>query len=103
MLVVWTVVVWVSRFRNVLADDDLSAAGTTWRIVVVVVFVALAGWVLIDGRRLVFLVVWTVGFWLVRGIGIIIDDHDLGFTLVHTVLMVLSIGIAAWAWLARDR
>jgi hypothetical protein len=43
------------------------------------------------------LIIWTVGFWLVRGIGIMVDDHTLGFTVVHTVLMVISIGLAVIA------
>ena len=43
----------------------------------------------------------SVGFWFVRGVGIIADDHTLGFTVVHTVLMVVSIGLAGWAWVVR--
>ena len=44
---------------------------------------------------------WTGGYWLVRGTQIILADHSLGFTLVHTVLMVVSIGLAGWAWVRR--
>lgn len=43
---------------------------------------------------------WTVLAWTVRGVGILLDpNHDVGFKLVHTVLMIGSLvvaGIAAW-------
>jgi hypothetical protein len=108
----WTVFLWASRIRNVLIADELSAGGQTWRIVVALVFLVLGGavlWAWHDRRdepvrskwALGTLCVWTVGFWIVRGGGIIVDDHTLGFTLIHTVLMILSIGLAGWAWPRR--
>lgn len=101
-LVVWTVLLWLSRLRNVVRDDDLGAGGTTWRVVVVVVFVGSALFAA-SGRFVTWLVVWTVGFWVVRGGGILIDDHDLAFTVVHTALMVVSIALAMWVWHTRGR
>lgn len=101
-LVAWTVFLWLSRLRNVLGNDDLTAGGTTWRIAVVVVFVVLAI-VAFTGRLVTVLVVGTVGFWVVRGGGILLDDHDAGFTLVRTALMAVSIGLAMWVWRTRDR
>ena len=109
ILVAWTAFVWISRLRNVLGNDDLSSAAELWRIAVVVVFVALAGGALWAWRSrddepgrsrwpLRVLCVWTVGFWTVRGVGIVLDDHTVGFTVVHTVLMAISIGLAVWAW-----
>jgi hypothetical protein len=44
----------------------------------------------------------SVGYWLVRGTGILVADHDVGFKVVHTVLMVISIVLAMWAWRRRD-
>lgn len=105
--VVWTVLVWTSRIRNVLADDDLSTGGRTWRLAAAIAFVLLGVATAIEWRRgrlgpvLPVLVGWTVVWWSVRGIGIIVDDHDLGFTVVHTVLMIVSIGLAMWAWTRR--
>lgn len=106
----WTVLVWTSRVRNVLADDDLSTGGTVWRLGAAVLFVVLAGAVVVTRRAaparaaavLGTLVVWTVGWWTVRGIGIIVDDHELGFTVIHTLLMAVSIGLAMWAWARRN-
>lgn len=69
------------------------------RVAVVVIFVALAVAVFLARRHRSFgqlalvLVVWTVGYWLVRGGGILIGDYDAGFKAVHTVLMVVSIGL----------
>ena len=105
VLVGWTIFLWLSRLRNVLRDDDLSGAGIAWRVAVVVVFVALAIAVVVAMRTgrpplretVTALVGWTIAFWLVRGTGILLDDHDTSFTVVHTVLMVVSIGVAVWA------
>ena len=102
VLVGWTCFLWVSRLRNVVGNDELSDAGVAWRVGVVVVFVALAA-LAVAGRAVPVLVWWTVGFWVVRGGGIILDDHDLGFTVVHTVLMAVSIGVAMWVWVTRSR
>lgn len=109
-LVVWTTLVWLSRLRNVWADDDLTTAGQAVRTVVAAVFLAFAltlayrlrarrGAPLGPGDRALItaFVVWTVGFWLVRGIGIIVDDHPVGFTVIHTALMIASIAIAGLA------
>ena len=108
-LVAWTLFVWVTRTRNILGDDELSTAAAAWRLAVSVLFVALAAGVVVarrtgqpdPGAALAVFVVWTIGYWLVRGVQIIAADHDLGFTAVHTVLMVVSIALAAWAWSER--
>ena len=48
------------------------------------------------------LVWWTIGYWLVRGGGIVLDaNHDASFKVVHSVLMVISIGTAMWVWRAQ--
>ncbi len=102
VLVSVTVVVWIGRIRNVLGDEDLDGTGVAWRLVVAFVFLGLAAGIVVWSsrrRRLVgVLCVWTVGFWLVRSIGMLVDDHDLGFKVVHTVLAIGSIAVAAWAW-----
>ena len=107
--IAWTLLVWTSRIRNVLADDDLSTAGRAWRVGAAVLFVVLGAAYAVAWRRssprvdtlLAVLVAWTIGWWSIRGIGILLDDHDVGFKVVHTVLMVISIGLAMWAWRVR--
>lgn len=111
LLIGWTVLVWTSRTRNVVGDEDLTTAGRTWRIGAAVLFVVLALVYAVALRRaspwgrsaLAVLVIWTVGWWSIRGIGILLDDHGVGFKVIHTLLMVVSIGLAMWAWRARER
>ena len=98
----WTLFLWTSRLRNVLGNDELSAWGTTWRIGVVVVFVVLA-LLAATGRLVDLFVGWTIGYWVVRGGGILIGDYSAGFKAIHTALMAVSIGLAMWVWRARNR
>lgn len=106
VLIAWTLFLWVSRTRNVVSNEELSTWGITWRLGVVVVFVVLALLALRRSTRDPFLPVlvwWTIGYWLIRGGGILLDDHDAAFKVVHTVLMVVSIGGAMWVWQTRTR
>lgn len=110
VLVVWTVFLWLSRTRNVLANNELSSSGRAVRLAIVVVFVALALAVVVGRTRSWFgvavgvLCAWTGGYWLVRGGGILLGDYTAGFKAVHTVLMAISIGLAALVWWkSRDR
>ncbi len=101
-LIAWTIFLWLSRLRNVLVNDELTSGGRAIRIGVVVLFVVLAGAAVYGYRRaqpvLVWvLAVWTVGYWLVRGIGILVGDYSVGFKMVHTVLMVVSLTLAGLA------
>lgn len=104
ILVVWTFFLWISRLRNVLGNDELSAGGRFVRVLVVVVFVAMAAAVVTARRHRLFgllasvLVSWTLVYWLVRGGGILLGDYDAAFKAVHTVLMVVSVGLAALAF-----
>ncbi len=43
------------------------------------------------------LAVWTIAVWAVRTPMILVHDHPAGFKVVHTVLAVVSIGLAVWA------
>lgn len=103
VLIGWTVFLWLSRLRNVLNNDDLSSTGVAVRVGEVVVFLVLAA-VAVMGRRrqqqapqIVF-VVWTIGYWLVQGTGILIDgQRSIGFKAVHTVLMVVSVVLSVLA------
>jgi len=108
----WTFLVWVGRIRNIVEDESLSSGGQAWRLGAAGVFVVLAVVVFV-ARRIRFrwappllgaLVAWTTGWWAIRGIGIILDgNHAVGFKIVHSLLMLGSIGLAMWAWTSRDR
>lgn len=42
-------------------------------------------------------------YWAVRATAIALRDHSVGFVVVHTVLAIVSIGLAAWVVLDRRR
>jgi hypothetical protein len=106
-LVAWTFLVWTTRVANVWRDADLDTGERWGRMLLALSFTVLA---IAAGvalwRRLAqatvvavgALAAWTVAVWVVRGIGILAADHDLGFKVVHTVLAVMSIALAVLAW-----
>lgn len=112
VLSVWTVVVWTTRIRNIWTDESLSTAAQVGRTALAVVFtvfaaVTIGAW--IKGRRdggsvipctrlwIRAFAVWTVGVWAVRAVQIGLADHGTAFKVVHTVLAVVSVGLALWA------
>ena len=106
VLVAVTVVVWAVRVVNVFDDDSLSGSARLWRLLIAGCFLAFAGLavVVLSGRwaghrlgstRLVAMFcLWTMVFWAVRSIGILLGDYDTEFTLVHVLLAVVSVGVA---------
>jgi uncharacterized membrane protein YsdA (DUF1294 family) len=110
----WTVFVWgIVRVRNILGDDQLSAASQTWALVLsatlwlpAVVLGAVLAASVVRHRPLpsaartgvAVLGVWTTVIWLIRGYDIAIaSDHETGFIVVHLVLAVISVGLAVLA------
>jgi hypothetical protein len=79
----WTVFVWAGRIRNggslLLALSFLVLAGVAlWR----------------RGRWVTALAAYTVLVWAIRTPVILVHDHPAGFKAVHTVLAVVSVGLA---------
>jgi hypothetical protein len=106
-LVAWTFLVWTTRIANIWRDADLDTGERWGRTLLALSFTLLAIAVAVAlGRRLGRTAVvavgalsaWTVTVWVVRGIGILAADHDLGFKVVHTVLALVSIVLAVLAW-----
>lgn len=104
-LLTWTFLVWISRVRNVLTDQDLEVAGVAWRLGAAGIFLGLAAAVLgqlISGhqgtQQLKWLATWSIGFWLVRGAGILIDSNwSFEFKAVHSALMIVTFAMVALA------
>ena len=106
VLVAVTVVVWVVRVVNVFGDDSLSGSARLWRLLIAGCFLSFAGLAVavLSGRwaghrlgstRLVAMFcLWTMVFWAVRSIGILLGDYDTEFTLVHVLLALVSVGVA---------
>ncbi|MEY2461406.1 MAG: hypothetical protein QOG30_3236, partial [Acidimicrobiaceae bacterium] len=47
------------------------------------------------GRWITALVVWTIAVWAIRTPQILVADHPVAFKVVHTVLALVSIALAA--------
>jgi hypothetical protein len=92
----WSLFVWGGRIRNAVGAGD--GAGP---VLLALTFVILAVAVLATrGRRPVVLALagWTTAVWVVRAVDIVaLSDHPGPFKVVHTVLAVVSIALAAWA------
>ncbi|MEC8827862.1 MAG: hypothetical protein VX832_03550 [Actinomycetota bacterium] len=109
-LLTWTFVVWISRTRNVLTNQDLVFIGVAWRLGAAGIFLALAAAVsgqLISGHQgvqpLKWLATWSIGFWLIRGTGILIDSNwSFEFKAVHSALMIITFAMVALA-ISRPR
>ncbi len=114
-LVLWTLLVWVGRLRNVMADEALDAEGRWLRLALAVSFVLPALLIAFGiiavlrqtnaqsavtsavGLLAVGLSVWTICVWVVRGLDIVLDgSYDAGFRLIHSILAVVSIALAGW-------
>lgn len=101
----WSTVIWLSRLRNIVADDDLSGGAKVAWMVPAVVFgigglVVLAAWW--QGRPsllrpVVAVIVATVLYWPVRAVAILLGGESTAFRVVHTVLAVVSVALAVAA------
>jgi hypothetical protein len=104
-LVAWTFLVWTTRIRNIVGDDELTGGERSGRLALALSFtmlgavVAWAWWRRAAWLRPAVLVLagWTIGVWSTRMVGIAAGDHDAAFIAVHAVLGVLSVGLAAVA------
>lgn len=97
----WTVFVWGSRIRNILADDGGAGA------LVVAVGLTLLG-LAVAAQAATGRVPWavpaaaaaTTAVWAVRAPLVLLHDRSVAFELVHLVLAVVSVALAVAAWRA---
>jgi hypothetical protein len=99
-LAAWTVFIWGTRIRNITRDG-----GSALALVLAVGMVVLAGVVVVSVWRsgrptwaVPALALATIATWVVRLPLILLADHAAGFKVVHAVLGVASIALAALAW-----
>lgn len=106
-LVGWTFFVWTTRIANIWRDGALDTGEKVGRTGLALSFTLLAIAVVVTlWRRLPqaslvavgALAGWSVAVWVVRDVRILFADHEMGFKVVHTVLAVVSIVLAALAW-----
>jgi hypothetical protein len=104
-LAAWTLFVWLTRVRNAVSDGDLGFGERALSLLLAASFVVLACFVLQAatrrrerlGRTVLVLAAWTTLVWIVRGMSIATGDHSIGFVIVHLLLGVISIALAALA------
>lgn len=109
----WTLFVWTTRIRNIWTDQDLETAAQIGRTALALAFtlfavVSIAGWWherrglpwTFARRWIAAFAVFTTAVWIVRAVQIALADHGAAFIAVHTVLAVISVSLAAWAWRA---
>jgi hypothetical protein len=106
-LVAWTLFVWTTRIANIWRDEALDGGEKVGRTGLALSFTLLALavvvtlWRRVERASLVAvggLAAWSVVVWVVRDARILVADHEVGFKVVHTVLAVVSIALAALAW-----
>jgi hypothetical protein len=98
-LAAWTVSVWGTRIRNIARDG-----GSRLSLVVALALVVLAVGVAVSLVRageprwaVPALAAATVATWAVRTPQILLGDHSAAFRVVHTVLALVSVGLAVVA------
>jgi hypothetical protein len=110
-LVGWTLFTWLNRIRNVAADASLGGWSRTWSLAVAVGFSAaglvlgmlVVAWLAGDAepvpppvrRFALILAAVGAGWWGVRGVQIVLADHGLGFTVVHSILAVVTVALGS--------
>ena len=110
-LVIWSLYVWSTRISNAAGDAALSTGSKAFSIGLSLTFVAfaLAGVVVLvrswsrprtgaECNVLRSFAIWTVVVWAVRVPMILLADHVVGFKVVHAMLGLISIALAALVW-----
>jgi hypothetical protein len=98
----WTVFLWVTRIKNAIGDDDITRGGRAVALVTSAVFllaavaVVAADWRGAPGavRLAGAFAAVSIVYWVVRAVTIVVRDHPLGFTVVHTALALVTIGLS---------
>jgi hypothetical protein len=107
----WTVFLWITRIKNALGDAAMTDGGKAVALLTSALFllaaavVTAAVWRRVPGagRAAAAFAVVSIVYWIVRAVTIVVRDHPLGFTLVHTALALITVGLAVLVLRARRR
>jgi hypothetical protein len=100
----WTAFLWITRIKNALGDADMSTGGKAIALVTSLAFLGAAVALAFvhlrnrpEARRAAaaFALV-SIVYWLIRAATIVARDHPVGFTVVHTVLALITVGLGVW-------
>ena len=106
-LVVWTLVIWGSRVRNIIADVELTgldrwlSLGVAGALLIAALVTGVAVLTKATWQRLPLgiLVVGGIVRWTIRGPLILVTgDWSFGFRAVHTVLWLVTVVLSVAAW-----
>ena len=101
-----TLLVWIIRIFNLFNDNEISNGERIWRLLVAVIFLLAAMTVIkvlvgswrdrniLNSLLVPAFCIWTITFWLVRSIGILISDHGAGFKIAHACIAAVFILLA---------
>jgi hypothetical protein len=105
----WTMFVWGTRVRNIAGDDDMAGAEKAFGFLVCALFIGAAivmlallvasRWTSLRAVLPVFAIA-TAGWWALRSVLIVVNDHSMAFRIVHIVLGLISSVLAVAAWRA---
>ena len=112
ILVAWTLSIWGSRVRNIVADDELAGAEQAIAFAVAITLIvsalAVAAAMSTDApwlrSALAVLVIVGILRWSLRGPVILVSDEwGAGFKAVHTVLWAVTVVLSVGAWREHHR
>ena len=89
-LPIWTLLIWTTRIRNIVADD-----WTATDLILPIGLTVLAVLALVRRRPgLLVLAAATTAVWVVRLPLVLVHDHPAGLKVVHAVLAIASIALS---------
>ncbi len=98
----YSVLVWISRARNIAEDASLSGGERVLWLVPVAIFVVggavtLAAWWR-GGLEVVVaaFALWTMAYWAVRTVLMAGNGHEAAFVVVHVVLALVATALSLW-------
>ena len=101
-----TLLVWIIRIYNLFNDNEISNGERIWRLLVAVIFLLAAMTVIkvlvgswrdrniLNSLLVPAFCIWTITFWIVRSVGILIADHEAGFKIAHACIAIVFILLA---------
>ncbi len=101
-----TLLVWIIRIYNLFNDNEISNGERIWRLLAAVIFLLAAITVIkvlvgswrdrniLNSLLVPAFCIWTITFWLVRSVGILIADHEAGFKIAHACIAIVFILLA---------
>jgi len=102
-----TLLVWIIRIYNLLNDNEISNGERIWSLLVAAIFLLAAMTVIkvligswrdrnvLNSLLVPAFCIWTITFWIVRSVGILIADHEVGFKIAHACIAIVFVLLAS--------